>query len=154
MVARQLDGPVLKLRSHYLGVLGNLQNSPDVRGVCVWVCMCVCSVMSNCLQPHGLYSLPTSSVHGIIQARILEIQSLSTFTNGDSTSFSGDVKIKGDDWCWWCIWPGSTLNGFPINVSFSSYAIVKDTESISHSVLSDCVTAWTVAHQAPLSMEF
>ena len=43
------------------------------------------------------YSLPTSSVRGIIQARILEIQSLSTFTNGDSTSFSGDVKIKGDD---------------------------------------------------------
>ena len=31
--------------------------------------MCVCSVMSDSLQPH---SLPGSSVHGIFQARILE----------------------------------------------------------------------------------
>ena len=31
-----------------------------------------CSVVSNSLQPHGLYSLPGSSIHGIIQARILE----------------------------------------------------------------------------------
>ena len=42
----------------------------------VWtVCVCVsCSVVSNSLQPHGLldYSLPGSSVHGILQARILE----------------------------------------------------------------------------------
>ena len=28
--------------------------------------------MSDSLQPHGLYSLPGSSVHGILQARILE----------------------------------------------------------------------------------
>ena len=31
-----------------------------------------CSVMSNSLQPHGLCSLPASSVHGILQTRILE----------------------------------------------------------------------------------
>ena len=30
------------------------------------------SVMSDSLQPHGLYSAPGSSVHGILQARILE----------------------------------------------------------------------------------
>ena len=30
------------------------------------------SVMSNSLQPHELYSPPCSSVHGILQARILE----------------------------------------------------------------------------------
>ena len=30
------------------------------------------SVVSNSLQPHGLYSSPGSSVHGILQARILE----------------------------------------------------------------------------------
>ena len=30
------------------------------------------SVMSNSLRPHGLCSLPGSSVHGILQARILE----------------------------------------------------------------------------------
>ena len=31
-----------------------------------------CWVVSNFLWPHGLYSLPDSSVHGIFQARILE----------------------------------------------------------------------------------
>ena len=31
-----------------------------------------CSVVSNILQSHGLYSPPGSSVHGILQARILE----------------------------------------------------------------------------------
>ena len=37
------------------------------------ICLCVNhSVISNSLQPHGLYSLPGSSVHGILQARILE----------------------------------------------------------------------------------
>ena len=30
------------------------------------------SVMSDSLRPHGLNSLPVSSVHGILQARILE----------------------------------------------------------------------------------
>ena len=30
------------------------------------------SVVSSSLQPHGLYSLPGSSVHGTLQARILE----------------------------------------------------------------------------------
>ena len=30
------------------------------------------SVMSDSLRPHGLYSLPVSSVHGVLQARILE----------------------------------------------------------------------------------
>ena len=33
--------------------------------------MCVFSVMSDSLQTHGLYSPPGSSVHGIVQARIL-----------------------------------------------------------------------------------
>ena len=28
--------------------------------------VCVCSVVSDSLQPHGLYSLPGSSVHGIL----------------------------------------------------------------------------------------
>ena len=31
-----------------------------------------CSVMADSLQIHGLYSLPGSSVHGILQKRILE----------------------------------------------------------------------------------
>ena len=32
----------------------------------------VASVVSDSLKPYGLYSLPGSSVHGILQARILE----------------------------------------------------------------------------------
>ena len=42
--------------------------------VCVCVCVCVCinhSVVSNSCDPMD-YSLPGSSVHGILQARILE----------------------------------------------------------------------------------
>ena len=35
-------------------------------------CLCTCSVVSNSLRPHGLYSLPRCSVHEIFQARILE----------------------------------------------------------------------------------
>ena len=34
------------------------------------------------------------------------------------------------------------------------YVIVLESESASHSVVSDSVTPWTVAHQAPLSMGF
>ena len=39
-----------------------------------YCCTCVLSrlVMNDSLQPHGLYSLPGFSVHGIFQARILE----------------------------------------------------------------------------------
>ena len=43
-----------------------------IYGVCVCVCVCVCvshSVMSDSTLP-GLSSLPGSSVHGILQARI------------------------------------------------------------------------------------
>jgi len=41
---------------------------------CLCVCVCVCvnhSVMSDSLRPHELYP-PVFSVHGILQARILE----------------------------------------------------------------------------------
>ena len=36
------------------------------------------SVISDSLRPHGLYSLPGSSVHGIIQTRILERVAISS----------------------------------------------------------------------------
>ena len=49
--------------------------------VCVCVCVCVCtSVTSDSLQPFG-YSQPGSSVHGIFQARILELVAI--FLPGD-----------------------------------------------------------------------
>ena len=39
--------------------------------VCKWK-SCIHSVVTNSLRPLGLYSLPSCSVHGILQARILE----------------------------------------------------------------------------------
>ena len=45
-------------------------------GSSFWKYKCLCAlsyiVMFHSLRPHGLYSLPGSSVHGIFQARILE----------------------------------------------------------------------------------
>ena len=38
----------------------------------LYVYVCVCSVMSDSLWLHELYSLPGSTVHGIFQAKILE----------------------------------------------------------------------------------
>ena len=52
--------------------------------------MCVCSVMSDSLWPHGLYiALPGSSVHGILQARTLEWVAIS-FSN----AWKWKVKVK------------------------------------------------------------
>ena len=42
-----------------------------VCGVCVFVCVCVCSVASTLCDPMDC-SLPDSSVHGILQAKVLE----------------------------------------------------------------------------------
>ena len=42
--------------------------------LCVWVCVCA-NLLQLCptlCDPHGLYSPPGSSVHGILHARILE----------------------------------------------------------------------------------
>ena len=43
----------------------------DLRRITVHVCS-VTSVVSDSLRSHGLYSPPGSSVHGILQARILK----------------------------------------------------------------------------------
>ena len=44
----------------------------------IYICMLRHSVVSDSLQPTGLYSLPGSSVHGIFQARILEWVAISS----------------------------------------------------------------------------
>ena len=49
-------------------------------GIYIYVCVSH-SVMSDSLWPHGLYSPPSSSVHGILQARILEWVAIS-FSKG------------------------------------------------------------------------
>ena len=55
--------------------------------LCVCVCLCrhthACSVMSKSLRPHELYSLSGSSVHGVLQAKILEQVAIS-FSRGSS----------------------------------------------------------------------
>ena len=43
------------------------------------VCMFSCSVLSNSLQPHGLYNPPGSTVRGTSQARMLEWVAVSFF---------------------------------------------------------------------------
>ena len=50
--------------------------------VCVYVCVCVHSVMSNSLDSTE-YNLPGSSVHGILQARIPEWVAIS-FSRDDT----------------------------------------------------------------------
>ena len=50
------------------------------------VCVCVShSIVSYSLRPHGLDSLPGSSVHGILQARTLEWVAIS-YSRGSSRS--------------------------------------------------------------------
>ena len=102
-------------------------------GVCLYVCVCVlvtqlCPTLCNRMD----CSLPGSSVHGIIQARILELIAI-PFSRGSS-------------------WPRDWTQ---VSCTAGIFFTVWTTrESESHSVLSDSVTPWTVACQAPLSMEF
>ena len=45
----------------------------------VFMCACyITSIVSNSFQHHGLYRRPGSSVHGILQARILEWVAISS----------------------------------------------------------------------------
>ena len=50
----------------------NVHLSTGIRDNVQCACILSFSVMSDCLQPHRLYSPPGSSVHGIFQARVLE----------------------------------------------------------------------------------
>ena len=77
---------------------GTVLSTSSTVCVCVCVCVCVrvhvccyccyCLVATSCLTllwPHGLYSPPGSSVHGISQGRILEWVA-SSFSRGSSQS--------------------------------------------------------------------
>ena len=59
---------------------------------CVCACVCVCPVMSDSLRPWTVCSPPSSSVHGIFQARILEWVTISSSRGSswprDQTCFS------------------------------------------------------------------
>ena len=59
---------------------------PDLLSALCSVCVCVCvshSVVSDSLWPHGLYSPLGSSIHGILQAWILEWVAI-PFSRGSS----------------------------------------------------------------------
>ena len=64
---------------------GRAQSLHSALSVCVCLCMHThaCSVMSKSLRPHELYSLSGSSVHGVLQAKILERVAIS-FSRGSS----------------------------------------------------------------------
>ena len=81
---------ILEFSQEKMGTL-LLHQDGRVEGHELTECICVShSVMSDSLWPHGLYSLPGSSVHGIFQARILEWVAIS-FSRGSS---------QPRDWIW------------------------------------------------------
>ena len=55
----------------------------QLKSDCVFIFIWAYSVMSDSLQPHGLCSPPGSSVHGILQARMLDWVAMS-FSRGSS----------------------------------------------------------------------
>ena len=93
------------------------------------VCMLSLSVMSTLCDPMN-YSLPGSSVHGLLQTKILEWVAI-PFSRGSS---------RPKDWTWVsCI----TDRFFTIWATRKSFSCVRL-----------FVTPWTIACQAPLSMDF
>ena len=55
----------------------------------------------------------------------------------------------------WVCWEERLLSVSPCGwVTKKTRLLVKGFESVTHSVVSDSPTPWTVAHQAPLSMGF
>ena len=52
------------------------------------------------LQFHGLYSLPGSSVHGILQARILQLVTI-PFSRGSSWPRDWTPALQADSWTIW-----------------------------------------------------
>ena len=64
------------------------------------MCVRVYSVVSDSLGPHGC-SLPGSSVHGILQARILEWVAIS-FSNMNSVDSPYTIHILAADTIHWC----------------------------------------------------
>ena len=103
-----------------------------------------CSVVSNSLRPHRLYSLPGSSVHGIFQARILEWVPIS-FTRGSSQSRD---RTHGS-----CIsyTAGRFFTAKPPEKPLT-FMLLLLLSCFSRVWL--CVTPQTAAHQAPLSLGF
>ena len=123
------------------------------------------SVLSECFRPHGLYSLPCFSIHGIFQARVLEWVAIS-FSRGsswprDQTRVS---HIIGGHFTVWATResnpPGSLVPGILqartlewVAISFSS-AWKWKVKLKSLSRVQVLATPWTAAYQVPPSMGY
>ena len=110
--------------------------------------------MSDSCHPMD-YSLPGSTVHGILQARILEWVVIS-FSRGSSpprnrTRVSSIVAIYIPSLLFRLyIHSSSVLRWWLL-----AFIILKESESVSLSVMSDCLRPYgLLACPAPLSMEF
>ena len=95
------------------------------------------------------------SVHGIFQARILERVAIS-YSRGSSQPRNWThvccISCIGRRILYHCHYLGSpTLRVLPLIYTLFD---VKESESVSYSVLSDFATPWTAALQTSLSMEF
>ena len=98
-------------------------------------CLTLCDAM-DC-------SPPGSSVLGILQTRILECIAIS-FSKG---------SFQPRDGTWVSCIAGRFFTIWATGKPYSVYWVWK-CESVSHSVVSNSATPWTVAHQVSLSMEF
>ena len=121
----------------------------DSRGRDAQVSSCCCSVAKSCptLCDPVDYSLPGSSVHGILQARILEWLAISS--PGDLPNPGIEPRspaFRAD-----CL-PSKPPGTHPLKSVDPKKK--KNLIKISHLVMYDFVNPWTVAHQLPLSMEF
>ena len=111
----------------------------------VWVSR---SVMSDSLQPPGLYSPPGSSVHRILQARILEWVAIS-FSRGSSRPTSWTLH-----WIPHCRIPHGKVDSSSFNFIFKLYIIVLVLPNIkmNPSQVYMCSPSWTLLppHTIPL----
>ena len=107
---------------------------------CVSVCS-VASVMSASLRPYGLYSPPDSSVHGILQARILEWVA-TPFSRGSSWPRDRTHVSCVSCSCRWILYSLSHL-GSP-NVMYISPQLTKEhiEKWKEEKELSNCEKTW------------
>ena len=92
-------------------------------------------------------SPPGSSVHGILQARILE-RVANSFSRGSCPC----SLVNSGTWIL-SPWPES-YTWVLLQFQTAQMPSTVEGKSVSHSVVSDFMTPWTVACQAPLSMGF
>ena len=109
----------------------------------VFICVCIsCSVVSNSLQPYDCY-LPGTSIHGILQARILEWVAIS-FSRGSSRH--GKIEARSP-----ALWTNSSPSEPPAKQSLYT-DIYKHTHTHTHTYTALDHCKWSV-HQLSVTAE-